>query len=112
MSRWGDMEQLIADRVLQGRVSADAMPRVPTSDADLQELLERTQRLLDERNAERFAGQSGAQIVREAERRNADAILSRDDSLPGGFRIRFVPKHVPAYLSERDTPALLRRQAD
>jgi hypothetical protein len=87
-------------------------PRVPANDRELQQLLERTQRLLDERNAERFAGQSGTQIVREAERRNADAVLSRDDSLPGGFRIRFVPKHVPAYLSEHDTSAFLRRQAD
>jgi hypothetical protein len=96
---------------LSQRVAIDE-PRVPRNDAELEQLLERTQRLLDERNAERFAGQSGAQIVREAERRNADAVLSRDDSLPGGFRIRFVPKHVPAYLSEHHTSAFLRRQAD
>jgi hypothetical protein len=84
---------------------------VPRDDTDLALLLEKTQRLLDERNAERFAGLSGVQIMREAERRNADAVLSRDDSLPGGFRIRFVPKHVPAYL-DPEQPSLLRKQAD
>lgn len=90
----------------------DPQPRTPRNDAELHELLEQTQRLLDMRNAERFAGQSGVQIMREAEKRNCVAELSRDDSLPGGFRIRFVPRHVPEFLRNEEQSAFLRRQAD
>lgn len=95
---------------LLGLLEGD-IPRIPRNDAELHQLLERTQRLLDEQNARRFRHQPGEMIQREAARRGCDALLSRDDSLPGGFRIRFVPRHVPAS-TDPETPGLLRKQAD
>jgi hypothetical protein len=84
---------------------------VPRNDeAELTALLEKTQRLIDQRNAERFRYQTGEAILAEAQRRDCDALLTRDASMPGGFRIRFVPKHVPEFL-DPNKPALLRRQA-
>lgn len=88
----------------------NAVARVPRNDSELMELLEKTQRLIDQSNAQRFRHQTGDTIMREAERRGCDVVITRDPSMPGGFRIRFVPRHVPEFLL--DKPAILRRQAE